>query len=392
MNALLDPDRDTAVAAGESLVRLARRPAAAAAAERVLARSAQVMAGRAGAGHGLGRSGLSGRAGVLLAVVRDLPLLRLLRGDDVRLDLPLAVRDRADRAGTRQAVHPAGAHVPAGDQPDRSRLQHGAVDRGERAGAARRRLRPARGRDRRRRVGGRDDGGARRRLRSGRAAGRRPDEDPDPACPALLRQPQRAAPACPAERKRRPLGCGQRRLERRSLGTGRDRRRGHAARTGRAETNRRGVRRRPGQRRGGRRQRPRRERGADREQRGRRPACRSRRHGSEPDRRVSAQLPRRADRLVGDQRAGDHLRRLRRLPARPDPGRRRAVAADARRGHGDGDAPAPSAAPAAAGHPDRPRRRRERLDGDPERRSARCAGSGSAGMSDSATTCASTGG
>ena len=41
VNALLDPDRDTAVAAGESLVRLARRPAAAAAAERVLARSAQ---------------------------------------------------------------------------------------------------------------------------------------------------------------------------------------------------------------------------------------------------------------------------------------------------------------------------------------------------------------
>ena len=41
MNALLDPDRDTAVAAGESLVRLARRPAAAAAAERALARSAQ---------------------------------------------------------------------------------------------------------------------------------------------------------------------------------------------------------------------------------------------------------------------------------------------------------------------------------------------------------------
>ena len=41
MNALLDPDRDTAVAAGEALVRLSRRPAAAAAAERVLARSAQ---------------------------------------------------------------------------------------------------------------------------------------------------------------------------------------------------------------------------------------------------------------------------------------------------------------------------------------------------------------
>ena len=41
LNALLDPDRDTAVAAGESLVRLARRPAAAAAAERALARSAQ---------------------------------------------------------------------------------------------------------------------------------------------------------------------------------------------------------------------------------------------------------------------------------------------------------------------------------------------------------------
>ena len=40
VNALLDPDRDTAVAAGEALVRLARRPAAAAAAERVLARSA----------------------------------------------------------------------------------------------------------------------------------------------------------------------------------------------------------------------------------------------------------------------------------------------------------------------------------------------------------------
>jgi HEAT repeat protein len=39
VNALLDPDRDTAVAAGESLVRLARLPAAAAAAERVLADS-----------------------------------------------------------------------------------------------------------------------------------------------------------------------------------------------------------------------------------------------------------------------------------------------------------------------------------------------------------------
>ena len=41
LNALLDPDRDTAVAAGESLVRLARRPAAGAAAERVLARPEQ---------------------------------------------------------------------------------------------------------------------------------------------------------------------------------------------------------------------------------------------------------------------------------------------------------------------------------------------------------------
>jgi HEAT repeat protein len=41
VNALLDPDRDTAVAAGESLVRLARRPAAAAAADTALARSAQ---------------------------------------------------------------------------------------------------------------------------------------------------------------------------------------------------------------------------------------------------------------------------------------------------------------------------------------------------------------
>jgi hypothetical protein len=40
MNALLDPDRDTAVSAGESLVRLARRPATAAAAEDALARSA----------------------------------------------------------------------------------------------------------------------------------------------------------------------------------------------------------------------------------------------------------------------------------------------------------------------------------------------------------------
>jgi HEAT repeat protein len=40
LNALLDPDRDTAVAAGESLVRLARRPATKAAAERALARSA----------------------------------------------------------------------------------------------------------------------------------------------------------------------------------------------------------------------------------------------------------------------------------------------------------------------------------------------------------------
>ena len=41
LNALLDPDRDTAVAAGESLVRLSRRPATKAAAERALARSAQ---------------------------------------------------------------------------------------------------------------------------------------------------------------------------------------------------------------------------------------------------------------------------------------------------------------------------------------------------------------
>ena len=41
LNALLDPDRDTAVAAGESLVRLARRPAPKAAAEGALARSAQ---------------------------------------------------------------------------------------------------------------------------------------------------------------------------------------------------------------------------------------------------------------------------------------------------------------------------------------------------------------
>ncbi len=38
LNALLDPDRDTAVAAGESLVRLARRPATAAAAQGALAR------------------------------------------------------------------------------------------------------------------------------------------------------------------------------------------------------------------------------------------------------------------------------------------------------------------------------------------------------------------
>ena len=103
------------------------------------------------------------------------------------------------------------------------------------------------------------------------------------------------------------------------------------------------------------------------QERGRRPARRPRRHGGKPDRRVSAQLPRRADRLVGDERAGDHLRRLRRLPARPGPGRRRAVAADARRGHGAGDAPAPSAAPAAAAHSDRPRPGRERLDGDPGR-------------------------
>jgi HEAT repeat protein len=42
LNALLDPDRDTAVSAGESLVRLARRPATRAAAERALARSALV--------------------------------------------------------------------------------------------------------------------------------------------------------------------------------------------------------------------------------------------------------------------------------------------------------------------------------------------------------------
>jgi hypothetical protein len=41
VNALLDPDRDTAVSAGESLVRLARRPATAAAANRAIARSAQ---------------------------------------------------------------------------------------------------------------------------------------------------------------------------------------------------------------------------------------------------------------------------------------------------------------------------------------------------------------
>ena len=41
LNALLDPDRDTAVAAGESLVRLSRRPATRAAAERALARSTQ---------------------------------------------------------------------------------------------------------------------------------------------------------------------------------------------------------------------------------------------------------------------------------------------------------------------------------------------------------------
>jgi HEAT repeat protein len=41
VNALLDPDRDTAVSAGESLVRLARRPASAAAAEEALARSAR---------------------------------------------------------------------------------------------------------------------------------------------------------------------------------------------------------------------------------------------------------------------------------------------------------------------------------------------------------------
>jgi HEAT repeat protein len=40
VNALLDPDRDTAVAAGESLVRLTRRPASAAAAEAALVRSA----------------------------------------------------------------------------------------------------------------------------------------------------------------------------------------------------------------------------------------------------------------------------------------------------------------------------------------------------------------
>jgi HEAT repeat protein len=41
MNALLDPDRDTAVSAGESLVRLAHRPATKVAAEAALARSAQ---------------------------------------------------------------------------------------------------------------------------------------------------------------------------------------------------------------------------------------------------------------------------------------------------------------------------------------------------------------
>ena len=41
VNALLDPDRDTAVSAGESLVRLARRPATVAAAEEALARSAR---------------------------------------------------------------------------------------------------------------------------------------------------------------------------------------------------------------------------------------------------------------------------------------------------------------------------------------------------------------
>ena len=41
VNALLDPDRDTAVTAGESLVRLARRPATVAAAEEALARSAR---------------------------------------------------------------------------------------------------------------------------------------------------------------------------------------------------------------------------------------------------------------------------------------------------------------------------------------------------------------
>ena len=40
VNALLDPDRDTAVSAGESLVRLARRPATAVAAKDALARSA----------------------------------------------------------------------------------------------------------------------------------------------------------------------------------------------------------------------------------------------------------------------------------------------------------------------------------------------------------------
>ncbi len=40
LNALLDPDRDTAVAAGESLVRLSHRPATKAAAEGALVRSA----------------------------------------------------------------------------------------------------------------------------------------------------------------------------------------------------------------------------------------------------------------------------------------------------------------------------------------------------------------
>ena len=41
LNALLDPDRDTAVTAGESLVRLAHRPATAAAAEDAIGRSGQ---------------------------------------------------------------------------------------------------------------------------------------------------------------------------------------------------------------------------------------------------------------------------------------------------------------------------------------------------------------